>query len=114
MRTMPGHVGDLGVGEAAEVAEENDPGAIGALALELVEGALEIEEILRRRLKGNLRFLELYPQEVSAALGAGLAPGVLDHDVAHRPAGGEEEVPAALEAAGLAADHPPRIDACHL
>jgi len=59
------------------------------------------QDVLPGRLDDRTGLVQLLPAPPAALGRAGLAPGLLDQDVAHGPAGGEEEVPPGLPGGGL-------------
>src|SRR5262245_696653 len=78
--------------QPAEVAQQHDLRLRGVLFLQLFQGLVDGEDVLRGRLDDGTGLVQLLAPPPAAPHGAGLAPRLLDEDVAHGAGGGEEEV----------------------
>src|SRR5262249_40257671 len=108
----PQGLGGVAQGEAAEVAELDQPRFERIFALELPQGFVEREQVVRLIL---LRFgeqaagVELDAPELAAPLVTLLAPRLLDEDPPHGLRGRSEEVAAAVPWLGLIHVHEPDV-----
>src|SRR5262249_33728355 len=82
--------------QPAEVAQQHDLRLRGVLFLQLFQGLVDGEDVRAGRLEDSTGLVQLLAPPPAAPHGAGLAPRLLDEDVAHGAGGGEEEVPPRL------------------
>src|SRR5438034_164256 len=78
--------------QPAEVAQQHDLRLDGVLLFQIIQGLVDGEDVVRRRLQDGPGLVQLLAAPAAAPHRAGLAPGLLDEDVAHGAGGGEEEV----------------------
>src|SRR5262249_54017617 len=81
----------LGRRQPAEVAQQHDLSLEGILPLQFLQGLVDGEDVLGRRLEDGTGLVQLLALPPAAPHRAGLAPRLLDEDVAHGAGGGEEE-----------------------
>src|SRR5262249_5193484 len=78
--------------QAAEVAEQHDL-SLGRVALfQLLQGLVDGENVLSGWLEDGTCVIQLFAASPAASDWAGLAPRLLNEDIAHGTGGGEEEV----------------------
>src|SRR5262249_58582347 len=84
----------LGRRQPAEVAQQHDLRLQGILFFQILEGLVDGEDVVGRRLDDGTGLVQLLALLPAAALWTGLPPRLLDEDIAHGAGGGGEEVPA--------------------
>src|SRR6516225_10827346 len=78
--------------QPAEVAQQHDLRLQRVLFFQLFQGLVDRQDVLGRRLEDGTGLVQLLAVPPAAPYRAGLAPRLLDEDVAHGAGGGEEEV----------------------